>query len=113
MTAKSKSEQSFFCRRRDPSDGYNVSKLRTNPFSSECAARAKDLLQRRHCSPAKLREQPDGGLLDKLVFGVGVGHEVSSLLKSNSFEQIGYLHESVRLNLFRCHLAERRRFFEK
>jgi hypothetical protein len=25
--------------------------------------------------PAKLREQPDGGLLDKLVFGVGVGHE--------------------------------------
>ena len=24
--------------------------------------------------PAKLREQPDGGLLDKLVFGVGVGH---------------------------------------
>ena len=23
--------------------------------------------------PAKLREQPDGGLLDKLVFGVGVG----------------------------------------
>ena len=24
--------------------------------------------------PAKLREQPDGGLLDELVFGVGVGH---------------------------------------
>jgi len=24
--------------------------------------------------PAKLREQPDGWLLDKLVFGVGVGH---------------------------------------
>jgi len=23
--------------------------------------------------PAKLREQPDGGLLNKLVFGVGVG----------------------------------------
>jgi hypothetical protein len=23
--------------------------------------------------PAQLREQPDGGLLDKLVFGVGVG----------------------------------------
>ena len=29
---------------------------------------------RRHRLPAKLREQPDGGLLDKLVFGVGVGH---------------------------------------
>jgi hypothetical protein len=26
--------------------------------------------------PAKLREQPDGGLLDKLVFGVGVGGHV-------------------------------------
>jgi len=25
--------------------------------------------------PAKLREQPDGRLLDKLVFGVGVGHD--------------------------------------
>ncbi len=23
--------------------------------------------------PAKLREQPDGGLLNKLVFGIGVG----------------------------------------
>jgi hypothetical protein len=29
----------------------------------------------RHRLPTKLREQPDGGLLDKLVFGVGVGHE--------------------------------------
>jgi hypothetical protein len=26
--------------------------------------------------PPKLREQPDGGLHDKLVFGVGVGHGV-------------------------------------
>ena len=26
--------------------------------------------------PAKLREQPDGRLLDQLVFGVGVGHGV-------------------------------------
>ena len=26
----------------------------------------------------QLREQPDGGLLDKLVFGVGVGHGESS-----------------------------------
>jgi hypothetical protein len=25
---------------------------------------------------AKLREQPDGGLLDKLVFGAGVGAHV-------------------------------------
>ena len=24
--------------------------------------------------PARLTEQPDGGLLDKLVFGVSVGH---------------------------------------
>jgi hypothetical protein len=24
--------------------------------------------------PATLRDQPDGGLLDKLIFGVGVGH---------------------------------------
>ncbi len=31
-------------------------------------------LQRRHRGPAKLNKQPDGGLLDKLVFGVGVGH---------------------------------------
>jgi hypothetical protein len=26
--------------------------------------------------PAKLREQPDDGLLDKLVFGAGAGHEI-------------------------------------
>ena len=34
----------------------------------------REMLKRRHRGPAKLREQPDGGLLDKLVFGVGVGH---------------------------------------
>ena len=31
----------------------------------------------RHHGTAKLREQPDGGLLDKLVFAVGVGHGCS------------------------------------
>ena len=30
--------------------------------------------------PAKLREQPDGRLPDKLVFGVGVGHENQFLI---------------------------------
>lgn len=25
--------------------------------------------------PLSLREEPDGGLLDKLAFGVGVGHK--------------------------------------
>ena len=43
----------------------------------------KALLQRRHRLPAKLREQPDGGPLDKLVFGVGVGHGVK-----DSFEPL-------------------------
>ena len=33
-----------------------------------------EVLERRHHGPAKLREQPDGGLLDQLVLGVGVGH---------------------------------------
>ena len=36
----------------------------------------KQLFRRRHRLPAKLREQPDGGLLDKLVLGVGVGAHV-------------------------------------
>jgi hypothetical protein len=31
-------------------------------------ARPAQILQRRHRGPAKLHEQPDGGLLDKLVF---------------------------------------------
>ena len=37
-------------------------------------AGAEGLLHRRHRLPAERREQPDGGLLDELVFGVGVGH---------------------------------------
>ena len=38
--------------------------------------------RRRHRGPAKLREQPDGGLLDKLVFGVGVRHGLKHLAYS-------------------------------
>jgi hypothetical protein len=37
-------------------------------------ARPAEILERRHHCPVKRREQPDGGLLDKLVCGVGVGH---------------------------------------
>ena len=36
------------------------------------ASGTENFLQRRHRSPAKLREQPNGGLLDKLVLGVGM-----------------------------------------
>ena len=41
-------------------------------LAPERAARAEGLLHRRHRLPAERREQPDGGLLDELVFGVGV-----------------------------------------
>jgi len=35
---------------------------------------------------SRAREQPDGGLLDKLVFGVGVGHGVDVFYSNkNSF----------------------------
>jgi hypothetical protein len=33
--------------------------------------------------PTQLREQPDGGLLDKLVFGVGVGAHERAMNQSN------------------------------
>ncbi len=42
-------------------------------------------LQRRHRGPVKLREQPGGGLLDKLVFGVGVGHGTIAVEANNSY----------------------------
>lgn len=45
------------------------------PRTTPRFGRAEYLLQRRHRGSAKLRKQPDGGLLDKRVFGVGVGHE--------------------------------------
>jgi hypothetical protein len=37
-------------------------------------ARAEGFFHRRHRLPAERGKQPDGGLLDELVFGVGVGH---------------------------------------
>jgi hypothetical protein len=36
------------------------------------AARTEDLFKRRHRLPAQRSEEPDGGLLDELVLGVGV-----------------------------------------
>jgi hypothetical protein len=38
-----------------------------------------EFFQLRHRDPAKPREQPDGALLDKLVFGVGVGHGLNQI----------------------------------
>ena len=49
-------------------------------LAAERAARAEGLLHRRHRLPAERREQPDGGLLDELVFGVGVGHGSGGVL---------------------------------
>ncbi len=44
-----------------------------------CARRAgRQIGHRRNRFPARLRKQPDGGMLDKLVFGAGVGHEFNS-----------------------------------
>jgi len=43
----------------------------TRRLATKRAVRIKDFLQRRNRLPTKLREQPDGGLLDKLVFAVG------------------------------------------
>jgi hypothetical protein len=64
--------------------------------------------------PPQFGKQPHSGLFDKLVFGVGVGHvRFSSLLKANAFEQIGHLHESVRLNLLWRHLTKRSRLFQE
>jgi len=42
-------------------------------LAPERTTRAEGLFHRRHRLPAKRREQPDGGLLDELVFGVSVG----------------------------------------
>lgn len=61
---------------------YGSANLTSPQLKWECSLSATDKL---HGSPvipalkngqAQLREQPDGGLLDKLLFGVGVGHEV-------------------------------------
>jgi len=41
-------------------------------LASQSSARAQSFLRCRHCLPTQIRKQPDGGLLDKLVFGVGV-----------------------------------------
>jgi hypothetical protein len=44
-------------------------------LASEGAARSEYFVHRRYRLPAEFGEQPDSGLLDKLVFGVGVdGH---------------------------------------
>ena len=49
-------------------------------LAAERAARAEGLLHRRHRLPAERGKQPDGGLLDELVFGVGVGAHGSGRL---------------------------------
>ena len=48
-------------------------------LSSQQTTRAKGLLQRRQRLPTERCKQPDGGLLDELVFGVGVGAHVASM----------------------------------
>ena len=45
--------------------------------------RAEGFLRSRHRSPTQLSEQPDGGLLDELVFGVGVGAHDRAMNQSN------------------------------
>src|SRR2546422_7872684 len=52
---------------------------------------------------SKLSEQPDGGLLDKLVFGVGVGGHRSisgqaKLVEKRSVSLLGQDRKSTRLN---------------
>lgn len=56
----------------------NPSRNRYSSFNSRYTSRfaCNSGIGRWPChGPAKLREQPDGGPLDELVFGVGVGHE--------------------------------------
>jgi formylglycine-generating enzyme required for sulfatase activity len=48
-------------------------------------------LHRRHCLPSERREQPDGGLLDKLLFGVGVSdHRTLLLLMPSAQAGVGH-----------------------
>jgi len=46
-------------------------------LASEGATRSEDFLHGRQGLPAQLREQRNGGLLDELIFGVGVGGHLS------------------------------------
>jgi hypothetical protein len=45
-------------------------------LAAERAASAEDLFQRRHRLPTECGEEPYGGLLDQLIFGVGVSQHV-------------------------------------
>ena len=51
-------------------------------LAAKRAASSESLFHRRHRLPGKRRKQPDGGLLDELVFGVGVGAHGFSFLAS-------------------------------
>jgi hypothetical protein len=50
--------------------------LNLRRLTTQSAVLTKHLLHRRHRLPAELCEKPDGGLLHKLVLGVGVGHDL-------------------------------------
>src|SRR2546421_8361345 len=55
-------------------------------LATQRSVTGKDFVRRRYRGPAKLREQPDRGLFDELVLGVGVGH--GSKLSACSKEQL-------------------------
>ena len=67
-------------------------------------------------SLALLQNQPIGACIYERQAGLRcsrVASAVSSLLQPDPFEQIGYLHERVRLNLFWCHLTKCRRLSQE
>jgi len=74
------------------SAGIQLLQRRTQPryrphlalrLAQQRAGRPEGFLQRRHRRPTQLREQPDGGLLDELVFGVGVRAHERAMNQSN------------------------------
>jgi hypothetical protein len=71
-----------FERREQPAGQLHLALGLAAQRGGRVGARAEGLLLRRHRLPTELVEQPDGGLLDELVFGVGVGGHGDVLVPS-------------------------------